>query len=152
MADDELVTVVCSDGEDFKVEVRVAKEFGTLKNLIEDTGIDYSIPLKDIQGAVFAKMVEYVKYHLEYGNEENKKEIEKWETYFYNVDDAMIFNIIMASNKLHCQKLLDRTCEHVASIIRSKTPDEIRSRFNIPKDFTNEEETNLEEFRSEDNA
>ena len=42
--------------------------------------------------------------------------------------------------------LLDLTCATVASMIKGKTPEEIRAHFNIQNDFTPEEE---EEVRRE---
>lgn len=35
---------------------------------------------------------------------------------------------------------MDLTCQHVASLIRNKTPEEIRATFGIKNDFTPQEE------------
>jgi S-phase kinase-associated protein 1 len=41
--------------------------------------------------------------------------------------------------------LLDLTCAAVASMIKGKTPEEIRKTFNIVNDFTPEEEAQVRE-------
>ena len=48
--------------------------------------------------------------------------------------------IIKAANYLDIKPLLDLTCKTVANMIKNKSPEEIRSTFNIQNDFTPEEE------------
>ena len=45
-----------------------------------------------------------------------------------------------AANYMDIKPLLDLTCAKVASMIKGRTPDEIRKIFNISSDFTPEEE------------
>ena len=60
---------------------------------------------------------------------------------FIDIDDLeCIFDIIMAANYLDIKSLLDLSCAKIATMIRGKTPDEIRKTFNIVNDFTPEEE------------
>lgn len=51
----------------------------------------------------------------------------------------------MAANYLDIKPLLDLTCATVASMIKGKTPEEIRKTFNIVNDFTPEEEAQVRE-------
>lgn len=53
---------------------------------------------------------------------------------------------LQAANYLNIKALLDLTCQTVADMIKGKTPEEIRTTFNIKNDFTPEEE---EEVRRE---
>lgn len=53
---------------------------------------------------------------------------------------------MQAANYLNIKNLLDLTCQTVADMIKGKTPEEIRTTFNIKNDFTPEEE---EEVRRE---
>ena len=46
------------------------------------------------------------------------------------------------------KSLLDLTCAKVASMIKGKTPEEIRKTFNIVNDFTPEEEAQVREEKT----
>ncbi|KAK6041156.1 Skp1 family, dimerization domain protein [Cooperia oncophora] len=74
------------------------------------------------------------------------KKLEEWSEDFFNVDYPMLFEIIMAANYLDIPKLLDDGCKKIAHMMKGKTPEEIRTMFNITNDFSPEEE---EEIRRE---
>lgn len=149
MADDDQVTLQSQDGQDFKVEVRVANTSKTVKNLIEDAGVDNPIPLPNVNGKILSKVVEYAKYHVENPAMENGKdnnsenpdsEVDEWDKNFLKVDQSTLFDLILAANYLDMADLLDLTCKTVANMIKGKTSDEIRKTFNITNDFSPEEE------------
>eukprot|EP00483_Globobulimina_turgida_P002274 UN02276 len=72
---------------------------------------------------------------------ENMREIvSEWEATFVEVDQETLFELILAANHLKIKPLLDLTCAKVASMIKGKSPEEIRQTFNIQNDFTPEEE------------
>ena len=54
MADDDIVILQSQDGE-FKIIVKVAKISITLKNLIDDVGIEKPIPIPNIRGDILDK-------------------------------------------------------------------------------------------------
>lgn len=51
----------------------------------------------------------------------------------------------MAANYLNIKSLLDLTCAKVASMIKGKSPEQIREMFGIENDFTPEEEEKIRE-------
>lgn len=65
---------------------------------------------------------------------------------FVKKDNSTIFELILASNYLRMSEVLDALCEAIAKQIKGKSPEEIRTHFNIKNDFTAEEE---EEVRRE---
>ncbi|XP_043705791.1 SKP1-like protein 1A [Telopea speciosissima] len=71
------------------------------------------------------------------------EELKKWETEYMNIDQQVLYDLMLAANYLNIKGLLDLTVEKTASMIRGKTPEQIREIFNIKNDFTPEEETQI---------
>ncbi|KAH9549024.1 hypothetical protein CY35_11G118800 [Sphagnum magellanicum] len=146
------VKLKSSDDEMFEVDEAVAFESQAVKNMIEDTGMDHPIPLPNVSSKILAKVIEYCKYHVDNQKAGDDKpatsedEIKAWDLDFVKVDQATLFDLILAANYLNIKNLLDLTCQTVADMIKGKTPEEIRKTFNIKNDFTPEEE---EEVRRE---
>ena len=57
-----------------------------------------------------------------------------------DVDQEELFELILAANYMDIKPLLDLTCAKVATMIKGKTPEQIRKQLNIQNDFTPEEE------------
>ena len=66
--------------------------------------------------------------------------VPEWDAKFVDVPQEMLFELILAANYMDIKSLLDLTCAKVASMIKGKTPEDIRRTFNIKNDFTPEEE------------
>merc|ERR1719361_3000813 len=56
--------------------------------------------------------------------------VQKWYADFVNVEQVLLFELILAANYMDIKPLLDLTCATVASMIKGKTPEEIRQTFN----------------------
>ncbi|XP_057761355.1 SKP1-like protein 1B [Arachis stenosperma] len=149
MASTKKITLKSSDGEAFEVDEAVALESQTIKHMIEDDCADSGIPLPNVTSKILAKVIEYCKKHVDAAASEEKpseKNLQMWDAEFVKVDQATLFDLILAANYLNIKSLLDLTCQTVADMIKGKTPEEIRKTFNIKNDFTPEEE---EEVRRE---
>eukprot|EP00028_Trichosphaerium_sp_Am-I-7-wt_P010917 CAMPEP_0168538148 /NCGR_PEP_ID=MMETSP0405-20121227/20895_1 /TAXON_ID=498012 /ORGANISM="Trichosphaerium sp, Strain Am-I-7 wt" /LENGTH=131 /DNA_ID=CAMNT_0008567135 /DNA_START=174 /DNA_END=569 /DNA_ORIENTATION=- len=109
---------------------------------------DTPIPLPNVSGKILEKVIDYCKWHYEHPTHQadDKKEEKRtddiipWDKNFCQVDQATLFELILAANYLDIKPLLDLTCKTVANMIKGKTPEEIRKTFNIKNDFTPEEE------------
>ncbi|KAL4645533.1 hypothetical protein ACB092_02G241200 [Castanea dentata] len=149
MSSSKKITLKSSDGEAFEVEEAVALESQTIKHMIEDDCADNGIPLPNVTSKILAKVIEYCKKHVESTSSDERtsdEDLKNWDTEFVRVDQATLFDLILAANYLNIKSLLDLTCQTVADMIKGKTPEEIRKTFNIKNDFTPEEE---EEVRRE---
>ena len=60
-----------------------------------------------------------------------------------NLDQEVLFELIMAANFMDIKSLLELACAKVASMIKGKTIPDIRKFFNIENDFTPEEEAQI---------
>nr|AEH41550.1 sulphur metabolism negative regulator [Endocarpon pusillum] len=123
--------------------------------MIDDLGeaaTSEPIPIQNINEAVLRKVIEWCTYHKgdppatnDDDNDVRKKttDIDEWDQKFMQVDQEMLFEIILAANYLDIKALLDVGCKTVANMIKGKSPEEIRKTFNIQNDFTPEEEDQI---------
>ncbi|KAJ6797666.1 SKP1-like protein 1A [Iris pallida] len=152
------ITLKSCDGEEFEVEEAVAMESQTIRHMVEDGCAENGIPLPNVNSRILSKVIEYCKKHVDCASSSSSTstkggedkagddEIKSWDADFVKVDQATLFDLILAANYLNIKSLLDLTCQTVADMIKGKTPEEIRKTFNIKNDFTPEEE---EEVRRE---
>jgi len=144
-----------SDGAEISVPRDVASRSVLIKNLIEDVGegaTAEAIPIPNVNEAVLKKVLEWCEQHKldppasqDDDSDSRKKttDIEEWDQKFMQVDQEMLFEIILAANYLDIKALLDVGCKTVANMIKGKSPEEIRKTFNIQNDFTPEEEDQI---------
>jgi S-phase kinase-associated protein 1 len=71
--------------------------------------------------------------------------VQQWYADYVNVEQGLLFELILAANYMDIKPLLDLTCATVASMIKGKTPEEIRTTFNIVNDLSPEEEAQVRE-------
>ena len=130
-----------SDNDVFEIPEGVACRSETVRNMVGDCGMTDSIPLPNVSSAVLIKVIEYFKYHdAAEKNKTSADDIAVWDSRFLEMEDETLFALIVGANYLDAKQLLDLTCKAVADEIKGKTPQEIRTRFNIVNDFTPEEE------------
>ncbi|KAK1765765.1 Skp1 family, dimerization domain-containing protein [Phialemonium atrogriseum] len=150
------VMLQSNDNVLLEVDRVVAERSMLIRNMLEDLGDgaleDNPIPIPNVNEAVLRKVIEWCEHHrndppqtADDENDSRKKttDIEEWDQKFMQVDQEMLFEIILASNYLDIKPLLDVGCKTVANMIKGKSPDEIRKTFNITNDFTPEEEEQI---------
>ncbi|KAK0621160.1 negative regulator sulfur controller-3 [Bombardia bombarda] len=129
------ITLTSNDGSSIEVDRCVAERSMLIKNLIDDLGDDsvatQAIPIPNVNDPVLRKVVEWCEKHrsdppqsTEEENDSRKKttDIEEWDQKFMQVDQEMLFEIILAANYLDIKALLDVGCKTVANMIKGKSP------------------------------
>ncbi|KAI9864959.1 MAG: hypothetical protein M1824_004057 [Vezdaea acicularis] len=149
------ITLTPMDGGEVVVDKAVAERSVLIKHMCEDVGdeaMNMPIPIPNVNEAVLKKVIEWCEYHRndpptaqEDESDSRKKttDIDEWDQKYMQVDQEMLFEIILASNYLDIKALLDVGCKTVANMIKGKSPEEIRKTFNITNDFTPEEEDQI---------
>merc|ERR1711991_898307 len=122
----------------------------TIKNMMDEMEEgEMNIPLPNVHSRILEMVVQYCTWHQQNpdANAQEEKRDDKrtddiiaWDKEFCEVDQAVLFELILAANYLDIKPLLDLTCKTVANMIKGKTPEQIRQTFNIKDDFTPEEE------------
>eukprot|EP00386_Alphamonas_edax_P015525 GDKI01047379.1.p1 GENE.GDKI01047379.1~~GDKI01047379.1.p1 ORF type:complete len:169 (-),score=76.59 GDKI01047379.1:303-809(-) len=151
MADDKTLTLTSAQGDTFEVESDVACMSTLIKNMVEDSGTEEAIPLPNVKTAILTKVIEYCKYHKDKPVEEIAKPVKsndmkevvcEWDANFVDVEQDVLFELILAANYLDIKPLLDLACAKIGSMIKGKSPEEIRKAFNMPQ-FSPEEEEQI---------
>ena len=149
---DKLITLVSSDGEKMQISAKAAQRSQLVKGIIEDYPDDAEVPLNNVKSNILKKINEYLEHYQDSDPKEIERPlasqnyqdcVEPWDYEFINVDLDLIFEIILAANYMDIKPLLELASSKIASIIKGKTPEEIRKTFNIQNDFTPEEEQQI---------
>ena len=148
--------VLTCEGEKINVDVDVAEKSTILKNMIEDTGKDGEIPIPNIRVSILRKVIVYCTHYRGQQSpgipkplpHKNLKEagVPEWDCDYINLDNMDdLIDLVVASNFLDIEGLLNLGCAKIASLIKGKNVEEIRDMFGIENDFTPEEEAQIRE-------
>ncbi|KAL6712816.1 hypothetical protein ACLMJK_009657 [Lecanora helva] len=151
----QMIKLTSSDNVEIPVERTVAERSILIKNMMEDIGeqtMNEAVPIPNVNEPVLRKVLEWCTHHKDdppvttdddADSRKKTTDIDEWDQKFMQVDQEMLFEIILAANYLDIKQLLDVGCKTVANMIKGKTPEEIRKTFNIQNDFTPEEEDQI---------
>lgn len=146
----EEIILLSSDNKEIKVEKQIIEKSILIKNMIEDIEDDESaIPIPNVNENILQKVIEWCKYYkddlinTEYEEINKNSDVNEWYKNFFDLDQDMLFDIILAANYLDIKQLLTTGCKIVANMIKGKSAEEIRKTFNITNDFTQQEEAKI---------
>jgi len=108
---------------------------------VDDVGELTPVPLPLVSSSTLSKVIEYMRFHFD--NPTENDATSAWDARFIEVEYPIMYDLIIAANYLDIKSLLDLGCKRIASIVRGKTPDEIRAEFNIVNDLTPEEQAQI---------
>lgn len=145
----DVLKLKSAEGEIFQVPRKICEMSTLIKTMAEGDKDAEDIPLLNVKSAVLKKVIEYMRYHADNPAKEIEKPLKspnmsevvsQWDADFVDVEQELLFELILAANYMDMRPLLDLTCAKVASMIKGKNPEQIRRTFNIVNDFTPEEE------------
>ena len=154
--DSDAVRVMTSDGQEFALPRKVAEMSMLIKSIVdEDDSSREVVPLANVSSSVMVHVIRFCNMHVETPMPELEKPLRSsnleevmpkpYADLVNALEQNMMFELIMAANYLDIPPLLDLASAKVASLIKGKTPEEIRQTFNIRNDFTPEEECFIDE-------
>ncbi|KAG5684796.1 hypothetical protein PVAND_014009 [Polypedilum vanderplanki] len=148
---DPQVSVVSSDGTMFHTTLKSILLSGTIKDMIEhigEGGVENmgAIPLQNVDSKTLEIVIKWIEHHkdnIQPTSEEIKDKtadfIDPWDENFLEMDLDKLYNLITAANYLNIPQLLWLSTRKIAMLIKNRTPQEIRSLFNIEDDWTPQE-------------
>lgn len=158
------VTLVSQEGTPFVVPPKVASMSVLVRAMLEESmstddedepaeaEAPADIPLPNVAAPVLEKVLAFCRHHVDAPMPEIEKPlrsenmyevVDAWDAAFVDVDQDALFELILAANYMDIPSLLDLGTAKVASLIKGKTPEEIRQTFGIVNDFTPEEEAEV---------
>ena len=151
------LVLVSSDNQKIEIDTESAQKSLLLKGLISDFNAQEPIQLPDIKYDILKKVVEYLTYYKDKTPKDIPKPmpssnlnevIDEWDVSFINgIELDNVFDLINAANYMDISSLLDLSCAKIASLMKGKTAQEIRTMFNIECDLTEEELKEYEEYQ-----
>jgi S-phase kinase-associated protein 1 len=161
---DEVKDIFLIDDENIVIEIPVEKAnmSVTIKNMICDIPPEElvnPIPIINTPKFIFDKILEFCDHYVDkytknpnFLNEYLEKTTEDiinyvatdpWNKDFCDItkmDTKTLHKLILAANYLDIKPLLDIACIAEAGRLKGLSPEEIRQRYNLPDDWTEEEE------------
>ncbi|KAE8817193.1 SKP1-like protein 1B [Hordeum vulgare] len=139
------LTLKSSDSKVFVVEEAVAMESQTIKHVVEDGCASKIIPLPNVNADILEMVMNSYRKQLvqkcgadtaDPTVKTSEPDLKTFDDKFVDVDQKILFDLILAANYLNIKGLLDLTCQKVFDMMKGRTVKEIRKTFNIKNDFT----------------
>ena len=147
----KMLILVSQEGEKVEISEKAAIRSKLIKNMLEINPDSIEIPLN-----VKINILKKIKDYLEHYENEDPKKIERplpstdfklcvdeWDYNYIDIDIGTIFEIMLASNYMDINELLELSSAKNAALIKGKNIQEIRKMYNITNDFTPEEEQQI---------
>ncbi len=153
------LVLVSSDNQKIELDTESAQKSHLLKGLMTDFNSQQQEPIQlpDIKYDILKKVVEYLTYYKDKTPKDIPKPmpsanlsevIDEWDVNFINsIELDNVFDLINAANYMDISSLLDLSCAKIASLMKGKSAQEIRTMFNIECDLTDEELKEYEEYQ-----
>ena len=164
--------VVLTSNDDEPVHFSVLRAATDMSALLKDmladqaTGEEVVIPCSNVPARALKYVIQYIEHHYNNKAEPFEKPlkgkieevISEWDKTFLYTDlvkngkeeeHDLLVEVIFAANFLSIKDLIELGCGCAASMIKGKTPEQIRALFQIENDFTPEQEEKIKQQNRE---
>lgn len=155
-----LITVITNDDKKFKdVKGDILEQCKLIQEMLgepddDDNGEQQEIPLPNLTGDVFEKVLTYMNHHVDNPAKPIEKPLKSDKMaevledpfdveFIKDTPLEMDFRLLLAANYLNIDGLLDLMCGKVASRLKGLTPEQIHEKYGIVTTLTKEEEAQL---------
>ena len=128
-----------------------------LSNLLADmigSEENAELPVDTVNPQIMDKVLQFMEHHAENPPEPIPRPIKtnvigdivsEWDASFINLGDDQdsLMDLILAANYLDCRSLLELGILKIATMVKDKNAEEVKTIFHIEKDITEEEETQV---------
>jgi len=132
-----LVSMEETNPQKFTISKKSAEMCKLVRSILEGDRSATEIPIKKVKGEILQLLVEYLKHHNGKIPAEIAKPIrsvkmekiveDKWDADFINnMSKKVIFQVILGANYMDVPSLLHLGCAKIATLIKGKSPDEIK--------------------------
>ena len=113
------IYLVSTEGDKLLVSSKIAMQSELVKTMIEGDKLASDIPLPNVKNTILAKVMEYLKYHVDNQAREIEKPLKsanmaevvcQFDADFVDVDQEILFELILAANYMDIKPLLDLCC------------------------------------------
>ena len=150
-----IITLISAEGQWFSIPKQSLLMSELCKTTLEGDSSANELPMNFIESDTIARIVSYLQYHTTVPPRRISKPIlsnnirdlvDRWDSNFIDQPQEIVFKLMLAANYLNIKPLLHLTCAKIGTLLKGKTPDQLRQVLGIRNDFTPAEE---EEIRRE---
>jgi S-phase kinase-associated protein 1 len=154
-----IIHLTAKEGVSYDVPAKVARHSKYVVASVSDESSDNKVPVPSVASNELKRVIDFLHlYEKNYLDKktrmpEIKKPIEytnmkelvgttfgEWIDHEEFENQELLFGVLLAANYMDIKPLLDLMCAKVASMIKGRSPEEIRKKFSIINDYTPEEE------------
>lgn len=146
---DDNIKLISKEKTEHVVSKKAAMLSKLIKTTLEGDALTEEIVMFHIEGQILDKIITYMNYHVDVPCRKISKPlqsndmsdlVDRFDANFVDVDQETMFKLLLAANYMDVKPLLYLVCAKTATLLKDKTPDQIRKTFNIRGDYTPEEE------------
>ncbi|KXJ72256.1 hypothetical protein RP20_CCG018464 [Aedes albopictus] len=138
------------DEQILEVSPKIYKCLNTINSMLDDpfrtAKIEEAIPVPNVSTSSLEKVLEWAEYHIDDEPlEENDgciPVISEWERQFLQVEKNVLIELVLASEYLGIQRLLDITNTAVVDFIKNEPPRNVEDSTTMDDDFVVEQQEN----------